>query len=488
MANPNVAQADVKVKVGVFTFVGLVLIGLLTLYVNDKPYWWNRCEYRTIQVEDATGLKSKSPVRSLGLDIGYIRDVRLSETSVELGICITAPVELIPETRAYIRSDGFLGDKFVELKPVRYIGENKKASWISPLKKFASAAALIVPTLVGISDAEAQVGIPDAEAQTNKSNDGKAIPIGEQQKDVQAIMNQVNSLLGELKGVTGNLKTAFDPEAIRATVNQLNVTLENASKTFAPEGNLSSTARRSLAKLEEAIEQMRDLMTRVNQGKGSVGMLLNDPEYAEEIRTAIQNLNKLLNKVHGIKLTANLGIEQLTAYDGSRASFHLKIQTRPERYYRVGLTTDPRGRIVSLTTYTGVPNTGTDVTVRSLQVEQGGFQFTAQVGWIFYHRYDFAIGLLSGDGSVSMGVGLGPIADEFRYEVRGDLYFRPAALSSKFDVVPDGRITGTIRPFSVFYMRAGLEGFRKRNDKVSLLFGGGIEFDDEDLKLLFSFL
>src|SRR3990172_4642657 len=116
---------SVRLKVGLFTVLGLLLVGAITVFVNDRPFWWRACQLVHINVEDATGLKSKSPVRSLGLQIGYLKTISLSETHVRLGICITAPVEVIPDTRAYIRGEGILGDKFVELKPVKYNGPVK---------------------------------------------------------------------------------------------------------------------------------------------------------------------------------------------------------------------------------------------------------------------------------------------------------------------------------------------------------------------------
>src|SRR5271156_534441 len=120
--NSTQSTLNTRLKVGIFSLVGFALIAVITVWVNDKPFWYRPCQLVHINVEDATGLKTKSPIRSLGLEIGYLRDVDLSETHVSLGICITAPVEVLPSTRAYIRGEGFLGDKFVELKPVRYVG------------------------------------------------------------------------------------------------------------------------------------------------------------------------------------------------------------------------------------------------------------------------------------------------------------------------------------------------------------------------------
>jgi len=123
--NTTETSTATRLKVGIFTILGLVCIGIATIYVNDKPYWYRPCQLVNINVEDASGLKTKSPVKSLGLEIGYLRAVELSETVVTLAICITAEVEVLPTTRAYLRADGFLGDKYVELKPVKYVGPPK---------------------------------------------------------------------------------------------------------------------------------------------------------------------------------------------------------------------------------------------------------------------------------------------------------------------------------------------------------------------------
>src|SRR5690349_11669671 len=129
--NTTQTSFSTRLKVGAFTVFGLLLVGGVTVWVNDRPYWYRPCQLVMINVEDATGLKTKSPIRSLGLEIGYLKHVELAETHVTLGICITAPVEILPGTKAYIRGEGFLGDKYVELKPVKYNGGSENRSSLS---------------------------------------------------------------------------------------------------------------------------------------------------------------------------------------------------------------------------------------------------------------------------------------------------------------------------------------------------------------------
>ncbi|MGZ3709512.1 MAG: MlaD family protein, partial [Bdellovibrionota bacterium] len=200
--NTTQASTSTRLKVGLFTFLGLALTGAITVYVNDKPYWWRSCQLVHIKVDDATGLKSKSPVRSLGLEIGYLESVQLSETSVDLGICITAPVEVLPVTKAYIKADGFLGDKFVELKPVKYVGSKSEtkvenhsfwrrifaALWIPE----ARAEEEGVPVVPAPSPAPAAEGPPPTPTVHRNRQGNKEIPVGENQQDVQHIMERVD--------------------------------------------------------------------------------------------------------------------------------------------------------------------------------------------------------------------------------------------------------------------------------------------------------
>jgi phospholipid/cholesterol/gamma-HCH transport system substrate-binding protein len=475
MSNANEASKSLKLKVGIFTLVGLGFLGSITVYINNRPYWWRMCEPISVTVEDATGLKPKSPVKSLGLDIGYIADVALVSAGVTLKVCVTAPVEIQSDTRAYVRSEGFLGDKFLELKPVKYIGshqiENGKAS--EPKEGKHSSLKNAIWDLVGMPLAEA------ADSAAAEAGGTKSVPVGENSGDMQALM-------GEMKSLTKSLKESINPEEIRGTIRQLNKTLEDASKTFSPQGGLTQTAQRSLVKLEDAIEQMRDQITRINQGQGSVGMVLNDPVYAEELKKAMIAMNKLLGRASEMKLEVNLSIQELPAYDAARAGVSLSIYPKPNRYYQLGVDADPRGRFTQSTTTTEVA--GTINTVKTTVQDQGGYNFSLMLGKIFRDRFDVAIGLLHGDGAARLGLNLGPRENLQQIQLMSDLYFRAKTIAGTWTAEADGRIYAIYQPFSVFYAIGGVEGFRQVSGRFSSFFGAGMRFEDEDIKLLMSFL
>jgi phospholipid/cholesterol/gamma-HCH transport system substrate-binding protein len=499
----NQASLPTRFKVGIFTLLGLLLIGVVTVAVNDKPFWYRTCQLVHINIDDATGLKTKSPVRSLGLEIGYLDSIALAEMHVTLGICITAPVEVLPSTRAYIRGEGFLGDKFVELKPVKYTGEPRKISAAPPGHRykplFANHSNFVrwvlqtMGTLGGWvdpgSDAAAQEAsapdtaepakpAPSPRPAARRSGKDREIPVGESNQDIQALVGRVDELVNQMTSLTNNLRQAINPEELRSTMRQLNRTLENASKTLSPESGLNQTAQRSLAKLEDAIEQLRDMLTRMNKGEGSVGKLINDPTYAEDIHKAILNVNKLLTKVGDVKFIVNLGAERLTVYDGSRAWFQLGIWPARDRYYLLGMSFDPRGRVTDFNTTTTAGGQTASTSVH--QVERNGILLTGMLGKVFWSRLDLAVGALHGDGCASATVRLGPNGLEDRFELRTDLY------SSGTDIPLNARIGVLARPWLTLYFKAGVESVRTINDSVPLFFGAGISFEDEDIKLLFA--
>ena len=468
-----------RLKVGLFTLAGLALVILFSVVVNNRPYWWRPCQLVNINVEDATGLKSKSPVRSLGIDIGYLQSVGLRETHVNLGICITAPVEVLTETRAYIRGEGFLGDKFVELKPVKYVGpipaQAPDAGSKTTSFSIGSGVSSLLKSLSPISSAHAQVAVKKAKVSKNRE-----IPVEQETQDIEHVVNRVDDLVNEVTDLANNLKEAINPDELRKTMRQLNTTLENASRTLAPEGGLTQTAQRTLAKLEDAVEQLRDQAVRINKGEGSLGMLLNDPAYAHELHEAIRNINRLLNRVADVQFIVDMGAVQLPAYNGGRAWFQVGIWPRPERYYLLGIAIDPRGRISNqtITTIAG----GQTQTIQTLVVDQTNILLTAMMGKVFFKRFDIAVGALYGDGAGSFGLLLGSSGKEDRLVLRNDLYIRTAGSSL------DDRLSLTFQPFPNFFLRAGLESMYRHpiNDRIVYYYGVGISFNDEDIKLLFA--
>ena len=125
-------------------------------------------------------------------------------------------------------------------------------------------------------------------------------------------------------------------------------------------------------------------------------------------------------------------------------------------------------------------------TVSSTQVTKGGFGLTGQIGKVFFQRYDLSLGMLYGDGAARLKINLGPKENLSMVQWQSDLYFRGASTNGNWTVQADVRTYLIYQPISIFYVSAGVEGFRQAGGSFQYLAGAGIRFDDEDIKLLLS--
>ncbi len=510
-----------RFRVGLFALLGVMLMMGMAIMINGRPSWWRGCNLVTVHVKDATGLKSNSSVRSLGIDIGYLRFVELDETQVTLGLCLVSPVEVLPETRAYIRGEGFLGDKFIELKPIRYLSPISSNSGLGGflLREAAAEESEGIRRRADGSQGVDSEGAPEQAKEALRSehlrqglkkrfsSEAKAaeapavhhkrttpesseILVGQESEDMQRVVSRVDHLVKEMSGLTENLKNTLNPVDMKETLRQINQTLENASKTLSPKGGLTVTAQRTLGKLEEGIDQLREMLTRINHGEGSLGKLVNDPRYAEEIYLALKNINKLLNRVADVRFHLDLGGVFLSGYSGGRGWLNLSVWPRKDRYYMFGISMDPRGRLARqvITTTSGGVSTSTTVQVE----DQTSLLLTGMLGKTFFgQRLDLSAGVRYGDGTVSILGNLGPEGQEEQLAVRSDFYFRGANPTLQSGGGLDLRLSVTYQPLEgtlhAVTVMGGLESLRViPGQGLSFFAGAGLTFDDDDIKLLFS--
>ena len=128
---------------------------------------------------------------------------------------------------------------------------------------------------------------------------------------------------------------------------------------------------------------------------------------------------------------------------------------------------------------------------KTKEIEQGGIVFTAMLGKVLWNRLDLAAGLRYNDATLKTGLVLGPFGDEDRFQIQSELSFRSEEIDQ--DSKLHDRLYTIIFPskspyLHAVYLTAGLDTFARVTDRVAFFYGGGLQFDDDDIKLLFSFL
>ena len=110
-----------EIKVGIFALVGLVLFCLSIILLGGDKWLLTRTYPLKIRLTQVQGLGRGSVVTLAGVSVGNIDDIRFIESSndVEVTVTIESAVQkrVTEGSKASIKTQGALGDKFVFIEP-----------------------------------------------------------------------------------------------------------------------------------------------------------------------------------------------------------------------------------------------------------------------------------------------------------------------------------------------------------------------------------
>jgi phospholipid/cholesterol/gamma-HCH transport system substrate-binding protein len=272
-----------EIVVGLFTIVAVGLLvasmiwfargGLSKGYPLYSTFAWGE------------GLKQGQPVLFSGANIGYVDEIILLDSGLVVELRI-AKKQRIPEgTIATIAPYGFFGDKLIALKPTR-----------GPNGQFLEA--------------------------------GDTIPSGPGGVQLDAILARVDTITRGLQVMMGNLKEELVDQG---TIRTVRLTVRSADSLFKVISTLAKDQSAQLTKTQETLrtvatsldsarlkpaieslrtalartdtlidsfratnDQLKRLITKADSGAGILPKLLNDPVFAQDIRSTVLRLDSLM--------------------------------------------------------------------------------------------------------------------------------------------------------------------------------------------------
>jgi phospholipid/cholesterol/gamma-HCH transport system substrate-binding protein len=117
-----IQRENVEVKVGIFVFIGMLILFVIVFSIGDF-YLWNpgysvRASFRFIN-----GVEESAPVRFAGVNAGEVKKTQIvvdpatGQTSVELLLWVRQHVMIPEDSVVTINTLGLLGEKYVEIIP-----------------------------------------------------------------------------------------------------------------------------------------------------------------------------------------------------------------------------------------------------------------------------------------------------------------------------------------------------------------------------------
>jgi phospholipid/cholesterol/gamma-HCH transport system substrate-binding protein len=257
-------------------------------------------------------------------------------------------------------------------------------------------------------------------------------------------------------------------------------------------GEQARGMRQAVERLTASLEQVEQLVSRVNEGKSIAGRLLVDERLGRKVGTAAEDLADQLDRIFKLQIQLQLRSEWLLNQTGAKTYFGARLLPRPDKFYLLEIVADPRG-VDTRTTETVVrccdPITGaeiTDVTTRVKHEEK--LTFTAQIGKR-YGPLTFRVGVIESSGGV--GADLHLFRDSLQLSASVYQFSRPYQ-----DVFPRAKVWLNYYLLQHFVLTAGADDFLNSWDQGrypggpkftignDVFFGAGLFFTDDDLKTL----
>jgi phospholipid/cholesterol/gamma-HCH transport system substrate-binding protein len=441
-------------KVGLLVLIVSGLIGVMSLKVSEssgfiggKTLWFN--------LENAAGLIKNGSVHVAGIRVGVIQKISLDDNGqARIDVVIQPGVHLTKSSKVQIRPNGILGDKHIEILPGNPsdpdLASGDKIEGVednASLDKVLADAGKVAKSLVIVAE-----NLRDATE-------------GDATKPLGKIIKNIETLSGDLAEIVRDKKSD-----VREIIDNVHSITENLDDVFGDESEngFKATAKRVMARLDNTMKNVDDITTRINEGKGTIGKLINDEEMVDSldvVATTYGNLADVFNKTD-LSLEANSNY--ITRTGKSRTYLGVRLQSAYDRFYEIALVSTPVGPEMnkSITTTT---DGGTPVVVNEKTVYENKYKFTALFGKNFYN-FGIKGGMIENQGAV--GIEYWALRRQLKIGVNAfdfaDFKVRPYI---RYNIVKG------------IYIQGGGEDVTDSVNR-SFFIGGGIILTSDDLKAL----
>jgi phospholipid/cholesterol/gamma-HCH transport system substrate-binding protein len=252
-----------EVKVGIFVLLGLIVLGYMTLQVERFRLKTTEGYEIAALFDTASGLVKGSPVHIAGIEVGRVKDIQLAGRQARVTLTIRREIPVFADARATLKTQGVLGDKYVEISP----GSEKTPR--------LQAGGVIRETL-------SPVELDHILA--------KAMPIVE---DVRSVTKTLSAVIGTEQGKIDIQSTIANFHKATDDIKSMTLRLSRG------DGTLGKLMRDDhlYKEMQTTMTGLKDTVTQINEGKGSLGKLIKDQEFYDETRKTLTSLQKVAEKI-----------------------------------------------------------------------------------------------------------------------------------------------------------------------------------------------
>lgn len=364
---------NLETKVGIFVILGFFMVALTTTVFGNLDL--NSKEGKTVyfRLNDATGIREGTPIMYKGIKVGEVQDVTMKNNEIISKVIVYHEFEIPDNVRFNVKQSGFVGQRYVEFEadptiqsksPLQnnyeYDGRQNSANMDAVMAKLNDVAAEMTTLLKSFNEV----------ITTDESKNALQDSISNLKDITESVKNIVATNDKNIQEVIDNAKNMTDmiERIIAKNENQLNSSISNIAeisdtlKAFTAsvdklvannQGNIDDSLKNLKEitdKVNTTMDEIETITKDINEGKGTLGLLINDEETKKDVKNVVSKMSSFLgdsnspNDENGMALYTTIGADFLfdakSVYTG-RGYVQAQFYSDPKNFYLIGLSNIP---------------------------------------------------------------------------------------------------------------------------------------------------
>jgi phospholipid/cholesterol/gamma-HCH transport system substrate-binding protein len=528
------------VKVGLLVVLGAVALFVFLSFIGGKVAGRGAPEYFAM-FDDGTGLAPMTQVRVAGIPVGEVTRIELVDGKAKVWFKLRQDIKLYPNAQIAKRSESILGDFLLDLNPgspdagpAIPPGGSTSGSRDRPTEFFPVDARLAqaapsrpLPPGSGIPNVKEPVQVDQLFESMSRITADIEVITGALRRSIAGDQSSIDRIVGNLQALTENLNrtmaassdrlerilanaetvsrdvrtiTANKQEDIQAIVTNVRTITEQTRQVLdTVQGIVGSnqnelresvgSLKDSMATLNRSLQNVEAVTTRMEKGEGLIGKLASDKEFSDKVENTVNDASDFVTRLVRIQTEVTLHSELLANEQATKNYLRLRLIPRPDKYYEFELVDDPRG-VLTREVVVRSPPGSTEVANQEIRTTSfNRLKFSAQ----FAKRYAFItlrFGLIESTGG--LGFNLHFLDDHLELKTDAFEFANPAKdfprIKTYLNVYFLRHLFVTGGADDLLNAPQVEESTGRILSGRDYFLGGGIYFNDDDLKSIFGAL
>ena len=287
-------RSRLETKVGLFVFVGLVLLAVLLIQFSKGTSLFRGTYELRLNAVNVGGLKQRASVLLSGVQVGAVSGIQLAPDgkSVTILLKIYNDCKIYPDARFVIEQSGFLGDQFVAVVPTVNQGapltNNAVVNCEAPLN-LQEVARSASGFLQRIDETAKKLDASVTDLRRVVLNEQTLTNFSVAVNNMRSVTEQAQGTLGDVNSLIAtnrsriNLAVSnvvfFSEDLIRLADSAQDVVATNSPEIHA-----------AIKNIEASTEVVKRLADDLQAGRGLAGTALQNQELATNVQAVAYNL------------------------------------------------------------------------------------------------------------------------------------------------------------------------------------------------------